>query len=66
MFWMNIKENGFPIRTLIWRPENNPYLNFAIMQIKVMHVTVEFGKNWVTNDLIIVAISADCCHFNNH
>ena len=22
MFWMSYKENSFPIRTLIWRPEN--------------------------------------------
>ena len=66
MFCMNNKENSFPIHTLIWGSENNPYLNFVIMMIKVMHITVEFGKNLVTIKLVIVAINADCWHFNNY
>ena len=53
MFWMNNKENSFLIHALIWRPENNPYFNFVIMIIKVMHITVEFGNNWVTKDLVM-------------
>ena len=45
MFWMRNKENNFPIRTLIWRPDScHTHLRFALLPPFLLKDTQGFIK----------------------